>query len=236
MYALIHLISPRPLTNLGLVGINVFAGMILAEFSLMSIHLPSHRFIQPLPFLAAVLALYLMSFPDEYPDWAPWSRQLNTLGKTIFPTDAEQGRFWPGIGAHILCFSVLLSPMMRKAFSHPYLLYLGKISFSLYLLHGPLMRSVLAWITFTPVSLNWKPNLKPDGELDGTQWIPLPRPLSFVIILPVFWAFMFWVVHLWSVKVEPYFGKATRRLEELACGEDGGVLPVQKERTENRLA
>jgi hypothetical protein len=205
--------------------------MILAEFSVMSIKMPQHRFLRPIPFLTGLLALYLMSFPDEYAEWAPWSRRLNHLGTIIFPRGADQGRFWPGIGAQLLCISIFFSPIMRKALCHNYLLYLGGMSFPLYLLHGPLMRSVLAWITFVPVWLHWKPKLGSDGQPDGTQWIPLPRPLSFFLILPVFWVFLFWVVHLWSVKVEPYFGKATKRFEEFASGhgDETVVLPVQKD-------
>lgn len=46
-----------------------------------------------------------MSFPDEYYDWAPWSRQLLKLASVLLSSRVELGRAWPDIGARILCYS-----------------------------------------------------------------------------------------------------------------------------------
>jgi hypothetical protein len=220
-----------------LVGMNVFVGMLIAELSILSLPPPNHRLLKPIPFVISALALYLMSYPDEYANWTPWSRSLQNFGTHIFPTNADFGRFWPGIGAQMLCLSIFFSPYLRSLLSHRRLLYLGSISFPLYLLHGPLMRSVLAWLTFGPVWLHGKPSLAPDGKEDGSQWVPMPRPLAFLIILPLFWIFMFWVVHLWSRKVDPWLGKATKWFEEFAYGrtDSQSALPVQMTNTQ-RLA
>lgn len=46
------------------------------------------------------------------------------------------------------CCSVLFSPPIRRTLSQEYLVWLGGVRLPLYLLHGPLMRSILAWMLF----------------------------------------------------------------------------------------
>lgn len=52
--------------------------------------------------------------------------------------DNEYYRFWNTIGAIMLVYSVLRLEWLQAVFSRPWLRYLGKISFSLYLTHIPL--------------------------------------------------------------------------------------------------
>lgn len=209
--------------------------MILAEISMYPLPQKNSGLVAILPYPLALLGLYFCSYPDEYNDWAPWSRQLLRLGTKIFPLNSDFGRFWPGLGAQILCFSILFSPPLRRALSHKYLLWLGSVSYPIYLLHGPLMRTVLAWITFAPIAMHFEPAAGEDGQ---NQRLPLPRPLAFVFILPVFWAFLLYVVHLWALKVEPLVALATKKFEDFAKGNGGRgrersprLLPLQKERS-----
>ncbi|KAL1969620.1 hypothetical protein VTN77DRAFT_8173 [Rasamsonia byssochlamydoides] len=219
-----------------IVGINVFAGMILAELSLIPRSKPKSTIANVIPYLFAILGLYLCSFPDSFYEQAAWSRQLWQIGLVIFPPNPMFGRFWTGIGAQILCFSILFSPSMRNALSNRYLLWLGGISYPLYLLHGPLMRSVMAYMLFLPASLTFKPDLLEDGTPDPESLIPVPSRLTLCLILPFFFAFLLVVVRLWAVKVEPYFGTATDAFERFARTwgkessnsgkQNGSVLPT----------
>lgn len=179
-----------------------------------------------LPFTTAIFGLYLCSFPDRDFTYTSWSWQLALLGQKVFPHDSDIIGFWPAIGAQIFCFSVYFSPLMRRALSHPFLLYLGTISFPLYLLHGPLMRSVLAWLAFGPTWLRWNPT--PPAEGQPSQGIPSPNPLALIVILPTFWTFLAMVVHNWTAKVEPRLGKATKKFEDFACqwGKEKDTLPA----------
>ena len=167
------------------------------------------------PFITAILGVYLMSFPDRDHGWMTWSSQLASLGSIVFPPDSDITGFWPAIGAQIFCFSVFFSPLMRRALSHPFLLYLGTISFPLYLIHGPMMRSILAWMAYGPGWLRWKPDPGMDTQPEN---IPAVGPWALVVILPIFWSILFFVVHHWTKRVEPLMAKATKRFDEFARG------------------
>lgn len=196
----------------------------MAELSFPHPPEPKSLVAQVLPYPFAVLGLYLCSFPDQFYEQVPWSRQLWQIGLAIFPTNANFGRFWAGIGAQILCFAVLFSPSMRRALSNRYLLWLGGVSFPLYLLHGPLMRSVMAYMLFGYAALTFQPATLEDGTPDPESLIPIPSLLALWIVLPIFFAFLLLVVKAWSVKVEPYFGTATNLLESFARGWGKGIL------------
>lgn len=227
--------------SLGLVGTNVFFGMFLAELSFFpqsTISAESSIHLQALPLILAFVSLVLMSYPNEYTTWAPWSRFLLNVGYAIFPDTTDFGRAWPGLGAQFLCLSVMISPLLRRVFSNRWFVWIGSMSYSLYLLHGPLMRSVLAWLTFGPIALREglpNPTENPDGSWNWPV-LPFPKPAAFVVILPVFWAFLTYVVWLWSTRVDPLFGKATNMFERIAFG-DGVeekasiVLPVYESRS-----
>lgn len=160
---------------------------------------------QIIPYFFAVLGLYLCSFPDSYYEVAPWSNRLYQIGQMIFPANPLYGRFWPGIGAQMLCAAILYSPSMRTALSHRYLLWLGALSFPLYLLHGPFLRSLMTYMIFLPSWWNGSPSP-----------IPVPGTPMIAIMLPIFFAILLVVVKLWAVHVEPYFGVMTDRFERFA--------------------
>ncbi|KAF3492268.1 uncharacterized protein GIQ15_01785 [Arthroderma uncinatum] len=194
---------------------NIFAGMILAELS----YLPppkKSRIASILPFFAVTLGLYLCSFPNQFADQARWSRQLEQLGHRIFPKNAAMGRAWPNLGAQLLCFGVMYSPQMRQVLSHKWLHWIGGLSFAIYLLHGMLMRTVLAWIVFGPNALL---GVTVPGKLangaDG-QVVPQPGDAVIAFLLPIFFAILLFVCSLWNRFVEPYFGYATSWLESFA--------------------
>ncbi|EGD95170.1 hypothetical protein TESG_02662 [Trichophyton tonsurans CBS 112818] len=164
---------------------NVFAGMILAELTYLPTPKKS-KVTTVLPYLVVALGLYLCSFPDRFADQAQWSRQLEQLGRIIFPKNAAMGRAWPNIGAQLLCFAVMYSPQMRHFLSHKWLHWIGSLSFALYLLHGMLMP------------------IRAAGDL------------TVACLLPVFFAILLFVCTLWNRFVEPYFGFATAGLESFA--------------------
>jgi hypothetical protein len=205
--------------------------MILAELSMTTTQFASKSNLkwtvkQIVPYFFAVLGLYLCSFPDSYYEIAPWSNQLYHIGQVIFPPNPLYGRFWPGIGAQILCGAILYSPSMRAALSNRFLLWLGGLSFPLYLLHGPLLRSVMTYMVFLPASLTFQPEILEDGT---ESLIPVPGTLMISVMLPIFFVILMVVVKLWAMHVEPYFGVMTDNFERFArtWGKGGIVSSVQ---------
>ena len=208
-----------------MVGTNVFTGVLLVELNYSQY---PFRFARYSAFFApplAFLGLFLMSFPSQFQTWAPWCSFLLEWFYIIAPQNAEVSRFWPSIGAQLLTFTIIMSPHLRRALSHSWLLFLGQISFPLYLLHGSFMRSILAWLLFAQQNLQ-------RVEEDGKQYMryPLPGLLTFAIVLPIFITILLSASHLWAVKVEPWFGWITRKAEDIMFGKEdrSPILPSKQ--------
>lgn len=209
---------------IAIVGINVYAGMILAELSMNtpSEPIPRTKSKMRIPvreiitYSAAALGLYLCSFPDSFYETAAWSTRLWKIGKVIFPHEAMPGRFWPGIGAQMLSAAILYSPSMRRALSHRWLLWIGGLSFPLYLLHGPLIRSLMTYMVFLIPSFTFTPDLLANGNPDPNALIPAPNAFVLWVTVPVFLVITIVLSKLWAVHVEPWFGVWTDAFERFA--------------------
>ena len=211
-------------------GVNVFAGILLAELNHSEIPLLLSKlsiFFAPPMVIAALL---LMSFPSEYQPWAEWSNYLLQWQYRLAPEQADLIRFWPTIGAQLLILAAVLSPHIRLALSHRWLLWLGKISFPLYLLHGSFMRSILSWLIFARESLKEMEERSAENTYIVMRY-PLPSIPTFIIVMPIFFLILFSATHVWAVKVEPYFGVITKKAEDLMFGkqERPTTLPVRQD-------
>ncbi|KAL8716378.1 MAG: hypothetical protein Q9220_000285 [cf. Caloplaca sp. 1 TL-2023] len=209
-----------------MVGVNVFTGIILSELNDSEFPL---RFAKWSPFFApplVICALMLMSFPSQFQDWARWSDILLQGFRKIAPVNAEVSRFWPTLGAQLLTITIVMSPHLRRFFGHRWFLWLGKISFPLYLLHGSFLRSILAWMLFARSRLT-------EVEEEGKKHMryPLPGIPTFLAAMPVFMVILFTATHFWAIKVEPYFGIMTKTAEDIMFGkgEKNPALPMRKD-------
>ncbi|KAK8868914.1 acyltransferase family-domain-containing protein [Apiospora arundinis] len=54
--------------------------------------------------------------------------------------------FWAGIAAVALIFILDRSPLLQRLFTTPFARYLGRVSYSLYLVHGPILSSFGWWL------------------------------------------------------------------------------------------
>lgn len=165
-----------------------------------------------------------MSFPAEFQNQTGWTNFLLKLHYKIFPTGAFLDRSWPATGSTLLCFTIIMSPHLRKILSHRSFLWLGKISFPLYLLHGSFMRSILAWMLFA------NQELREYQEVNGADTYvvmkyPLPSATTFYIVMPIFFPLIFASTHLWAQRVEPHFGVITKRAEDILCGKKAVTKP-----------
>ena len=94
-----------------------------------------------------------------------WPTIFQRIGSTIFPepNHSELSAVtcaWAALSASFITLSVMFSPPLQRLFSHRHLLFLGSISYPMYLLHGTLLRIILVRllkgqsITKTVTSLN----------------------------------------------------------------------------------
>ena len=212
---------------------NIYFGALLAELShrLPSPSMTSQRnpFIRAMTGVALLLGLHVSGYPEVSPEWASWSQNLTQVGHFIFP-GKDYWRYWTSIGAQLIAFAVVISPRMQEVLSHPALVWLGSVSLPLYLIHGPLVRSLLAWMLFgwqKPVSYY---SQDVNGDVTDTwQRRSSPNGWVFCIALPVFLLILLWASHLWTSWVDPWCASMTERIEEVMCGtkaEEKGELPM----------
>ncbi|KAJ5837456.1 uncharacterized protein N7525_002644 [Penicillium rubens] len=217
----------------GTVGTNIFAGMILAELSFYNLTALRPRLIfKILPYGLVTLGLYICSYPDQYADQTAWSSQLASLAETFFPKDANVSRYYASLGAQMICLGVMLSPSLRRMLSHPMLLWFGSISFPLYLVHGPLMRSVLVYLLYLPMAIGFEPVLRADGTPDPESYISTPSPFRLGVILVMFFAFLLYVVQQWAKHIEPKMGALTAALERFSRSWGKNAVWTSKEKDE----
>lgn len=225
-------LSPRADLNAAIVGPNMFAGVLFAEYNHSNLPLRISRYSSFFFVPLTLLSLLMMSFPSERQHYATWSRTLLDFTIKFGPTNVEHSRFTPTLGAQLLCFTILSTPILRRVLSMPAFLWLGKISFPLYLLHGSLMRSVLAWLMFSGETLTAFEE-RHEGQEGAvvTMKYPLPSRVKQAIVLPIFFVILGFASHYWSVKVEPHFGVITKRAEEIMFGKETKptTLPVRKD-------
>lgn len=212
---------------------NIYFGALLAE---LSNRLPSpstnpqrKQLTRATAGVTLFLGLYVSGYPEVSPEWTSWSQNLSQIGHFIFP-GKDYWRYWTAIGAQLITLAVLVSPRIQNLLSYPAFVWLGSVSLPMYLIHGPLVRSLLAWMLFgwqRPVQYqshdvdgnitnSWEQRLFPDG------WV-------FCIVMPVFWLILLWASHLWTTRVDPWCAFITKRIEEVMCGtassgEEGGEL------------
>jgi len=87
----------------------------------------------------------------------------------------------------------------------------------MYLLHGPLMRSVLATLVFGPAASRREFVVSGEGALR----YPIPARWTLFFTIPLFGAILMACVHVWAQKVEPVFARLTKGIESLATGRHG---------------
>ncbi|OAX78978.1 hypothetical protein ACJ72_06712 [Emergomyces africanus] len=96
----------------------------------------------PAWFLVAsmILALWILSVPAA-DIWKSWTFQV--LEWYAPRTYTAFFRFWDSVGTVILIWAITGLPSVQRFFSRPFFLYLGNLSFSLYLTHTIMMKFLL---------------------------------------------------------------------------------------------
>lgn len=182
-----------------------------------------------LSILFILIGLTFASFPEVHAEWVPWSRHLMDVMSNILPGAApDYPRFGSGLGLECLTLGILLSPsVLQRALASKYLLFFGRVSFAVYLLHGPLLRTTLVWMMYGVHEL--PPHEDPaTGALVPTPFT-YPGHLTLLAWQVVWLPMVYGLAILWTNYVDPWCDRMTNKLVEhvwLEASEKVPVLPT----------
>lgn len=200
---------------------NVCAGMFIVElFYDQADAKPSSispGLAKALPILVLIAGLIIAGYPEKNAEWCLWSNYLTILGTKIFRSGAELSRNWGSIGTSLILVGILFLPPLQAFLSHPILIWMGKVSYSVFLIHSFLVRSVFCWMLYGySVPLETIAN---DGTVH-VGWIPPATGINLVVILCFFFPLLYLVAHLWTIHVESRCTELTQWLEDRMTGKD----------------
>jgi len=193
-----------------------FFGMFLAD---LSNHAPIQKWSNTRPWTRTILSpillfigLFLASYPEDKPGWARWSAWLKQLSTYILPQGFDTPRFFTAFGLELITLSIHFSPRLKDLLSNRYFLWLGKQSFGVYLIHGTLIRWILAWCLYGIT-------LPAPTQDDKHEWHPGPKlklrgPLVQIICIPPWFVLLYSLAHLWTEYVDPVCARWTVAIEK----------------------
>ncbi|KAI9904247.1 hypothetical protein N3K66_000776 [Trichothecium roseum] len=142
-----------------------------------------------------ILALYFLSYPDAGAEFTPGFMFLSEwVPRYYIPLSGWM--FYQGMGALILLPCILRSASLRRLLETSVAQYLGKISFSFYLVHGPVLHSLGFWIM---------PRL-----FDRFSWLT-SLAIGYVTLLPV----SLYLANWWHKKVDVWSMGVGKRVEAM---------------------
>lgn len=154
------------------------------------------------------VALYFLSYPiDGWKDYAPG---YMTLNKLIPGWMDRKDKFYPNIGTALLILLLARSnpttSKWRRILNSEVAQYLGKISFALYLVHGPILHMVGYLI---PHRIWWSmgTQMLDTGDYTWAATIFVGWSISLTLSL--------WAADVWTREVESRCVKVVKRLEDV---------------------
>ncbi|KAJ0341652.1 hypothetical protein COL922a_002091 [Colletotrichum nupharicola] len=140
------------------------------------------------------VALYFLSYPDASAEWTPGFVLLSSLVPRYY-IPLSGWMFYQSMGAILLLPCILRSPVLVRLLEGQVAQYLGRISFSLYLVHGPVLHSLGFWLM---------PRLFENfGRAQGYV-------LGWIILMSV----TLYLTNLWNKKIDGWSTTVGRRVEK----------------------
>lgn len=205
-----------------LVGINIYAGLMLAQLHVDLGPRATQILPKPVPSLLMILGAFIWSYPQDNPHWRPWSKFMQDVGVAITPGGSETSRCVVSVGITIFIYGVFFSRNARRVLTSPVFNFLGRVSFPVYLMHAMLMRTVLSWMVYGQ-SASKLPVKDDKGNLIMVTRV---APGWFFLIMPAFFAILWSLAYLWTLYVDPFCGKVVDWLKNRMFVDD--QLPQEK--------
>ncbi|KAI5464954.1 acyltransferase 3 [Mariannaea sp. PMI_226] len=140
-----------------------------------------------------IISLYFLSYPDAGAEYTPGFVFLSDwVPRYYHPLSGWM--YYEAIGALMLLHCILRSPRIRAFLEGRFPQYMGKVSFSFYLIHGPVLHSLGFWIM---------PRL-----FDN-----FGRTVGYVIGYVIQLSVTFYLTNLWYRKVDIWSMTVGRRIE-----------------------
>ncbi|KAJ5788215.1 hypothetical protein N7457_003205 [Penicillium paradoxum] len=181
-----------------------------------------------------ILGLLICSYPGEHPEWSTWSNYMEKASHYIFPPKVNVGKRYSAIGVDLIIFAIYISPSTKEFLSSRLLLWFGKQSFAVYLVHGTLLRTVLCWMLYGITGQPWdgdivddkgNPIYGDDGEPLHPHWIPIRAPWVVAISIPTWICLVYFCATLWTGYVDPFCARMAQKLEKWTFQESDEVPP-----------
>jgi len=134
-----------------------------------------------------ILGLYLASYPKYSGDQALGFQTLSKLVPHQFEKDKD--KWWQSIAGMMIIYSLNNAPDIRSIFTSSLVQYFGRISLSIYVVHGP----VLHTLGLSVMSASWKYT----GRDTPTQ-----KSLSFFVSAAVVLPAVVWAAEVFQESVE----------------------------------
>lgn len=164
--------------------------------------------------------LFVAGYPGEHPEWSGWSNAMLWLSNYIFPPEVNIGKRYTAIAADCIIFAIFISPGVKEFLSSRLLLWLGKQSFAVYLVHGTLLRVPLVWMLYGITGQPWEETVDADGNVIPPPWLHIRPPWVVAISIPCWIVLVYICASLWTNYVDPFCARMTQKLENLMFEED----------------
>ena len=162
-----------------------------------------------------ILGFYFVSYPDASPEWSSWSNNLYNLSQYIFPADTHTAKRFTALGIDVAAFGIQACHPLKELLSNRFFLWLGRNSFAVYLIHGTLLRTVLAWMLYGITGTPWNPETNPETGEVIYHWLPRrAHGIPFFLVLAVWFCIVYFLAHFWTTYVDHWCGQITKTLEE----------------------
>jgi peptidoglycan/LPS O-acetylase OafA/YrhL len=178
--------------------------------------LSSRRLRNVMSVFFLIVGLFIASLPDDHLEWQPWSLGLRNFLAAILPAHPDFPRFSSGFGLDVIVIGLHLSPRARNILSNRFFLWLGRMSFAVYVLHNQILRSVLCWMIY---------GFRIPDEKEKT--LTLNNREILVVYLPIYLALTYGSAHLWTRYVDSWCARASERMVAFIKEEnEGASLPL----------
>jgi peptidoglycan/LPS O-acetylase OafA/YrhL len=127
--------------------------------------------------------LFLMSSPDDQASVTPGYMYLSTLIPDQFTS--HKYRYWQGIGSILFVLATNFSPILQRPFNSAVVQYFGKISYAIYLVHGPVLHTA----GYTIMRWAWGVT---GNETEGQHVAGFALATIFIVPVVVWAADIFW--------------------------------------------